>query len=117
MHALIELVIPAYLYTQYNDDPNIVAFFTGYSALAQGCLDYLNALNLPCWISSFITGELLDWIALGIYGEGLPLLQIPENALRSLTMAMAWDKGTILIKRFIRYSILARKPLSSILTV
>ena len=26
-------------------------------------------------------GELLDWIALGIYGEGRPLLQISEDAI------------------------------------
>lgn len=81
MQALIEKIIPAYPYTQYNADPNIVAFFTAYNTLAQGYLDYLNALNLPCWTSPSITGELLDWIALGIYGEGRPLLQISEDAI------------------------------------
>ncbi|WP_199637472.1 hypothetical protein JEM67_11230 [Serratia sp. PAMC26656] len=81
MQALIEKIIPAYPYTQYNADPNIVAFFTAYNALAQGYLDYLNALNLPCWTSPSITGELLDWIALGIYGERRPLLQISEDAI------------------------------------
>lgn len=57
MQALIEKIIPAYPYTQYNADPNIVAFFTAYNTLAQGYLDYLNALNLPCWTSPSITGS------------------------------------------------------------
>lgn len=81
MQALIDKVIPAYPYTQYNDDPNIVAFFSAYNELAQGYLDYLNALNLPCWTSPSITGGLLDWIALGIYGERRPLLQLSEDAI------------------------------------
>ncbi|MEA7465430.1 hypothetical protein ONK18_22070, partial [Salmonella enterica subsp. enterica serovar Lubbock] len=38
-------------------------------------------LNLPCWTSPAITGELLDWIAAGIYGESRPLLQISEDAI------------------------------------
>jgi len=81
MQALIEKIIPAYRYTQYNEDPNIVALFTAYNELAQGYLDYLNALNLPCWTLLTITGELLDWVALGIYGETRPLLQISEDAI------------------------------------
>lgn len=81
MQALIEKIIPAYPYTQYNDDPNITAFFDAFNSLAQANLDYLNTLNLPCWTSPSITGELLDWIALGIYGESRPLLQISEDAI------------------------------------
>lgn len=81
MAALLETITPAYPYTQYNDDANIVALFEAYNQLAQGYLDYLNALDLPCWTSSAITGDLLDWIALGIYGETRPLLQISEDAI------------------------------------
>ena len=81
MAALLETITPAYPYTQYNDDANIVALFEAYNQLAQGYLDYLNALDLPCWTSSAITGDLLDWIALGIYGETRTLLQISEDAI------------------------------------
>lgn len=81
MKARTEKIIPAYPYTQYNDDLNITALFGAFNSLAQAYLDYLNALNLPCWTSPGITGELLDWIALGIYGERRPLLQISEDAL------------------------------------
>lgn len=80
MQALIEKIIPAYPYTQYNADPNIVAFFTAYNTLAQGYLDYLNALNLPCWTSPSITGSC--WIDRARHlREGRPLLQISEDAI------------------------------------
>ncbi|TGC28043.1 hypothetical protein, partial [Escherichia sp. E1130] len=81
MAAPLETIIPAYPYTQYNDDPNIVAFFQAYNKIVQGYLDYLNSLNLPCWTSPAITGDLLDWIALGIYGETRPLLQVSQEAI------------------------------------
>ncbi|EEL1081508.1 hypothetical protein G7252_005062 [Salmonella enterica] len=81
MAALLDSIIPAYPYTQYNDDPDIVAFFDAYNKLAQGYLDYFNNLNLPCWTSPAITGELLDWAVAGIYGEFRPLLQISEDAI------------------------------------
>jgi len=80
MQALTEKIIPAYPYTQYNDDLSITAFFDAFNSMAQSNLDYLNSLNLPCWTSQTITGNLLDWIALGIYGEQRPLLQISEEA-------------------------------------
>ncbi|EOY3842996.1 hypothetical protein ACUL06_004940, partial [Escherichia coli] len=35
----------------------------------------------PCWTSESITGQLLDWIALGIYGVERPLLQVSEEAI------------------------------------
>lgn len=81
MTALLENIIPAYPYTQYNDDPNIAALFDAYNQLAQGGLDYLNALDLPCWTSPEVIGNLLDWVALGLYGEERPLLQISEEAI------------------------------------
>ncbi|MEG0234070.1 MAG: hypothetical protein RR680_18990 [Hafnia sp.] len=81
MAALIDKIIPAHPYTQYNDDPNIYAFFNTYNLLAQEYLDDMNALGLPCWTSPNVVGDLLDWIALGIYGETRPLLQISEEAI------------------------------------
>jgi hypothetical protein len=69
-------IIPAYPYTQYNDDLNIDAFFKTFNLLAQEELDDLNALALPCWTSPSITGWLLDWIALGIYGQTRPAVQL-----------------------------------------
>lgn len=77
----VKKILPAYPFVQYRDDPNIVAFFDAYNEMAQIYLDSLNELHLPCWTSPAITGRLLDWIALGIYGEERPLLQVSEEAL------------------------------------
>lgn len=81
MKAPVNKIIPSYSFTQYNDDPNVVAFFDAYNEIAQGYLDSLNSLNLPCWTSPAIIGELLDWVALGIYGQERPLLQVSEDAI------------------------------------
>lgn len=75
MSKPFEKIIPAYPFVQYRDDPNIVAFFNAYNIIAQQYLDAFNALFLPCWTSSLITGPLLDWIARGIYGVERPLIQ------------------------------------------
>ncbi|CAD6037459.1 Uncharacterised protein [Escherichia coli] len=75
----IKKIIPAYPYVQYNDDPNIVAFFDAYNEIAQQYLDEMNSLYLPCWTSEKITGPLLDWVALGIYGQTRPAIQIVKE--------------------------------------
>ncbi|WP_213322308.1 hypothetical protein [Klebsiella aerogenes] len=81
MKAPIDKIIPSYPFVQYNDDPNIVAFFEAYNEMAQEYLDSLNTLELPCWTSPAIIGDLLDWIAQGIYGQERPLLQVSEDAI------------------------------------
>ena len=72
-------IIPAYVYQEYNDDDNITAFFTAYNALAQGYLNWFNALNLPVWSSPAITGPLLDWVATGLYGIPRPTIALTQT--------------------------------------
>lgn len=80
MQALIEKIIPAYPYTQYNADPNIVAFFTAYNTLAQGIST--TSMRLICRAGLLPPSRgVAGLIALGIYGEGRPLLQISEDAI------------------------------------
>lgn len=69
----LQEIIPAYPYLQYQDDPNVVAFFTAYNQLAQGYLDWFNATPLPVYTSPNVTGALLDWIGNGIYGIPRPI--------------------------------------------
>jgi hypothetical protein len=69
-------VIYAYPYQQYADDPNVAAFFTAYTAYAQGYLNYLNNLSLPVYTGGIIHGPLLDWVGAGIYGMIRPSLPI-----------------------------------------
>ena len=67
-------IIPSYLYQQYSDDANLQGFVAAYNTIAQEYLDWFNQLNLPIYTSSSITGALLDWVALGIYGMLRPAL-------------------------------------------
>ena len=64
--------IPAYLYTEYNDDQYVQALVDAYNAYAQGYLNYLNNLNLPIYPNGNINGSLLDWVGTGIYGYPRP---------------------------------------------
>jgi hypothetical protein len=64
--------LPAYLYQQYYDDPDLQAFVTAYNTSSQENLDRINNLVLPNYTTKF--GLLLDWVALGIYGIKRPLL-------------------------------------------
>lgn len=75
MKMPVDKIIPAYPFVQYSDDPNVVAFFNAYNKMAQVYLTAFNNLYLPCWTSSLVTGQLLDWVAKGIYGVERPLIQ------------------------------------------
>ena len=65
-------ILPSYLYQQYNNDPDLLAFFTAYNNESQTRLDTTNNLNLPNYTTK--NGLLLDWVALGIYGIKRPVL-------------------------------------------
>jgi len=71
---ILEPPLAAYPYVQYNDDDNINAFFIAYNEKAQEYVDFFNEYNLADYNSILIGGELLDWIADGIYGMRRPFL-------------------------------------------
>lgn len=64
--------IPSYLYRQYADDEDLQSFVDAYNTLAQEYLNTFNSLNLP--IYTVQSGEMLDWVAYGIYGAIRPTL-------------------------------------------
>lgn len=67
-------VLPSYLYQQYQDDDDLQAFVTAFNGLAQQYVDWLNSTPLPVYTSPAITGDLLDWVAKGLYGVDRPIL-------------------------------------------
>lgn len=69
-----EKFLYAYAYEQYRDDANVVAFFRVYTQIGQSYLDALNALDLPIYSGPNLTGELLDWVLVGLYGIDRPAL-------------------------------------------
>lgn len=91
---MLEDIIRAYLYTQYNDDENLQAFVDAYNAVAKGVYDWMVNANLPVFIGSYNSGDQLKWIAAGIYGVSPPILISskqniygPYNALTFNTIA------------------------------
>lgn len=69
-------IIKAYAYRQYADDDNIQAFFTAMNAGTQTYLDWFNSVGLAYYPG--LTGDLLDWVAVGLYGMSRP--EIEEGA-------------------------------------
>jgi hypothetical protein len=66
--------IPSYLYQQYNDDDDLLAFIEAYNAITQEYVTWFAEIGLPYYIGEQITGSLLDWVAEGLYGMKRPLL-------------------------------------------
>lgn len=61
-------LIPSYSYIQFADDENIAAWFSGHNEYAQSYLDWFSETPLAIYTNSNISGELLDWVANGVYG-------------------------------------------------
>lgn len=70
-------VIPSYLYQQYKDDDDLLAFVRAHNELAQGVIDWFNEANLPIYTG--LSGPLLDWVAEGLYGMVRPTLSSGAN--------------------------------------
>ena len=70
----MQTVIPAYLYTQYADDPDVTAFFTVINQIGQGYLNWYNQTPLPVWTSPAISDALLDWIGTNLYNTTRPVI-------------------------------------------
>lgn len=68
----MQSVIPAYPYKEYDDDPDVQAFFNAYNVLAQIYIDWFNQINLPIYTG--LSGALLDWVGQGLYGLARPTL-------------------------------------------
>lgn len=64
--------LPQYLYQQYNDDEDLLAFVDAFNSIIQGYMDWLTSVNLPVYTG--LTGTLLDWVMEGLYGIVRPVL-------------------------------------------
>jgi hypothetical protein len=83
--------IAAYLYQQYSDDDDLQAFVAAYNLLAQQYVDWFVNVNLP--IYPVQNGQLLDWIAAGLYGMARP--SIPYGTVKTIGPLNTWAMNTI----------------------
>lgn len=70
-------IIPSYLYQQYADDENLQALVDAYNIMAQQYLDWFNSIELPIYTG--LSGQLLDWVAQGLYGVQRPSLPYGQD--------------------------------------
>jgi len=71
-------LIKSYLYKQYEDDDDLQSFVAAQNYLAQQWVNDFNNLSLPVW--SALSGNLLDWVAWGLYGIQRPTLSYQKPA-------------------------------------
>lgn len=67
-------IIPAYIYKQYQDDENILAFADGINSLSQEYLDWFNQTPMGVYTNSNVAGALLDWVGNNLYGLFRPTI-------------------------------------------
>jgi hypothetical protein len=72
-------VIKQYLFKHYQDDLDLKAFVDAFNTIAQGYVDYVNALSFPIYTDK--SGGLLDWIGSSIYGLPRPVIGNPTGAI------------------------------------
>lgn len=78
---MISKTIKSYLYWQYNDDVNLQAFINAYNVMTQEYIDWFFNIYLPCYTQPQISGSLLDWVGLGLYGLSRPSIGVFINIL------------------------------------
>lgn len=77
--SVLQSTIPSYLYVEYNDDSDLQAFVNAQNIIQQGYIDWFNQNPLPVYTNPNISGALLDWIGVGLYGLPRPALQSGSN--------------------------------------
>lgn len=71
--TLVDL-IPSYVYKQYSDDDDVLAFSNAFNGMAQQYVSWFAEILLPVITNPNVNGSLLDWVAQGLYGMRRPVL-------------------------------------------
>lgn len=75
---MLATTINSYLYQQYADDDDLQAFVAAYNGMTQTYLTWFVSVGLPIYTG--LSGELLDWVAQGLYGLARTALSAPGQA-------------------------------------
>ena len=67
-------VIPSYLYWEYSDDDDLRAFVDAQNAFQQLYITWFATVMLPVYTNPMVSGGLLDWVGVGLYGIPRPVL-------------------------------------------
>ncbi len=69
----LQTTLPAYAYQEYADDPYFQAFVSAYNQISQGYLDWANQNPIPIYTDSNISGTMLDFVGVNLYGIYRPV--------------------------------------------
>jgi hypothetical protein len=94
----VTTTIPSYLYQQYSDDQDLQAFVSSYNTMTQQYVSWFNSTLLPVYTDASITGGLLDWVALGLYGFTRPIL--PSGLPTTRGAYDTWAYNTVAYNQF-----------------
>ena len=72
---MLTSTVKSYLYEQYQDDDSCAAFVQAYNEATQSYVDWFASVSLPVYTG--LSGDLLDWIAAGLYGHERTTLADP----------------------------------------
>jgi hypothetical protein len=70
----LTVILPAYVYQEYNDDTDVPWFFFAYNQIAQDYMTWLATTCLANYTQDPVSGDLLDWVGRGRYGIARPSL-------------------------------------------
>lgn len=89
---MLTKIIPSYLYEQYADDADVQAFIDAWNAIAQTYVDWFNTIDLPIYTGPGVSGDLLDWVAEGLYGFVRPVLPFGTSSNDGLYNALLFNE-------------------------
>lgn len=75
---MLSTTINSYLYQQYADDDDLQAFVASFNQATQAYVTWFSTVALPYYPG--LTGDLLDWVAEGLYGQTRTTLASPASA-------------------------------------
>jgi hypothetical protein len=82
----LQKTINSYVYQEYADDDDVQAFVIAYNGMTQSYLDWFNNVGLPYYPG--LTGDLLNWVGLGLYG-------LPRTALQASSTSASGMLNTV----------------------
>lgn len=85
-------IIKAYLYEQYADDADVQALVDAWNTIAQEYVDWFNTVMLPIYTGPVVSGDLLDWVAEGLYGFVRPVLPFGTSSNDGLYNALFFNE-------------------------
>jgi hypothetical protein len=92
-NGMLGTTILSYLYQQYADDDDLQAFVAAYNQMTQVYVTWFQTVSLPYYPG--LTGPLLNWVGLGLYGLPRTSLQASSTAALGMLNTEAFNTNPL----------------------